>query len=110
MRNLILLPHKELFQPVKGLELALLSHLFQKPGEQLLGEVLGQVSGMALPADEGVERVPVGAAQLGQRRLRGGRVALPGRKDHAPVGGRKGSWSTRQRGNWLVGEGHALSL
>ena len=68
---------------------------FQEPGEELLGQILSVVRIMRLPPDEGVEGIPIGAAQLLQRRLRSGCRTVTGGHDHAPMGGSK-----LGRGRW----------
>jgi len=49
--------------------------LREKPGEKPLHQVLGVLLGLALPADVGIERIPVAAAQLLERDVRLGRLA-----------------------------------
>ena len=84
-----------------------------QPGEELLSEIAGVVGGMPAAADEGVDRVPVKAAQLGER--------LPGRRvfgggNQAPAG-RREVWHEATMGERvgvnarcvLKGEGARLS-
>ena len=61
----------------------------QQPGEVVLGQVQGLVGVVPLAADEGVERIPVGAAELGQRLAGLGRDRVAGRDDPAPAGRRE---------------------
>ena len=61
--------------------------LLQEPGEVRLREVLRRVGVVALAADEGVDRIPVGPAELGQGLAVLGRGAEARRGDQAPAGG-----------------------
>ena len=65
--------------------------LVQQPEEELLREVLRVVRLVTPLPHVGIERVPVGAAELFQGFLRAGRRVVPGRKHDAPVGGGKPS-------------------
>jgi hypothetical protein len=62
---------------------------FQQPGEIRLRQVGRPVGAVALAADEGVERIPVVGAQLGQRRAGLGLVRDTGGDNPAPVGRRE---------------------
>ena len=57
-----------------------------QPGEELLGQVAGRLRVVAAAADECIEGIPVGPAQLGQHPagLRLGLVAVAGGDDPAP--------------------------
>src|SRR5262249_24238592 len=59
--------------------------LLQEPGEELLGQLLGPVGGTDLPAEVGVERIPVAAAEAGQGLARLGGRAIAGLQHDAPV-------------------------
>src|SRR5207248_761129 len=79
--------------------------LFQEPGEELLGQVWGLVGRVALAADEGVEGIPVGAAQGGQRLTGLRRGSVAGGDDQAPAGG--GELAGGAGPEFGVGGGHA---
>ena len=78
--------------------------LVQQPREELLGEVLGIGRAVALAADVGVKRMPIGAAEgfEGRGRLRGWLLAR--REHHRPVRGQE----PRLRGSrrFAAGGGH----
>jgi hypothetical protein len=57
----------------------------EQRGEEGLDRIFGVGGGVAVPAHEGIERIPVGATQLFPRRGRLGRTGLAGRQHHAPV-------------------------
>ena len=59
--------------------------LLQQPREELLRQVLGIVGLIAAAADVGVEGIPIGLAESGQRRLGAGRVAARRRQHHRPM-------------------------
>src|SRR5262249_11274953 len=71
--------------------------LFQQPGEELLGQVLGLVRPVPLPADEGVEGIPVGPAQGGEGFTGPRRGLVSGGEDQAPLCGRE----PPRGGGWL---------
>ena len=61
--------------------------LLQELGEESLGEIFRFVNRIAASPEVGLERVPVGLAQHGERLLRRGGVFGPGGVDHAPPRG-----------------------
>ena len=64
--------------------------LFQKAREKRLRQILRVLGGVPLPADERVERIPIGRAQAGQRILHARRVAgAAGQEHNAPLRGRE---------------------
>src|SRR6185369_9370176 len=79
--------------------------LFQHPGEEFLGQILRFVDLVTAVANESVEGIPVGAAEIlqGSLGLRG--VTLAGSQYHGPLGGGEGNLLT-------IGgsRAHALSM
>ena len=61
--------------------------LLQKAGEERLHEILRVLLRLPLPAHEGVERIPIRLAQLGQRPFGVRRRFAPGRQHHGPARG-----------------------
>ena len=57
----------------------------EQPGEVVLRQVQGLIRTVSLAADEGVERIPVAGAQLGQCRTRLGRGPIAGREHTTPA-------------------------
>src|SRR5262249_5772820 len=60
---------------------------------EFLGQVLGLIGREALPADEGVEGIPIAGTQAGERVLSLRRIAILGGDDQAPMGSGKATWS-----------------
>ena len=58
--------------------------LLNQQGEETLGEVLGLIAVMAAPANERIDRIPVGFAQLFQRRSGIHRRVVARRQDETP--------------------------
>ena len=60
---------------------------FQQPREECLREVLGVFGRIAAPPHVGVERMPVGLAEIFERGAGAGGVAARRRQHHRPMGG-----------------------
>ena len=61
----------------------------QQAGEELLRQILGIGRRAAATAGVGIERIPVGLAQVSQGVVGARGVAVPGRQHHRPMGGDK---------------------
>ncbi len=72
----------------------------QESREVILGQVEGLVGVMPIAANERIDWVPVGPAQLSERRPRLGRGRSADTGDPTPVGRREAGWW-----GWLVHEG-----
>ena len=76
----------------------------QKSGEVLLGQVLRFIWFIALPADKGVEGIPITSAKRGQRLTRLRRVAILRSRNDAPMRRREPPGGKKHR--MTIGIGH----
>ena len=74
----------------------------QQVQKEALDQVLGVLRAMAALPQEGIERIPVSAAQLFQGGPRIGGRAVPGAQDNAPMRGGKPSASGRWLPPWTI--------
>jgi len=70
----------------------------EEPGEEALRQVLGIVRGMALAADESVERIPISLAQTGEGFLDADGIRAACGEDDGPMGGGKARAARRLAG------------
>ena len=70
---------------------------FQEVGEESLSQILGPIGVLALVTHLGVNGIPVGLAQRGQRVTSVGTLTVSRRQDNAPLCGREAPTSISPR-------------